>query len=128
MSIKENYKRQNKRVEADLDISTFVDNDKIQTSMRNLSCNGIMIADNPKCRFLKDKDYTIAIPVRRDKEVEARKYTVNIPIDDQTELKISAKVVWIKAGMIGLKFQDLDAETESTLDDLVLSLSNESES
>ena len=100
-----NEKRNSCRIQAMIDVSTYTDNKKLDTYMHNLSCSGILIAENPECEFKTDQDCKITIPV-----------------SDSKKLELDAKVVWIRDGLVGLSFANMDEGTVSKLHQLILRL------
>ncbi len=96
-------KRDNCRIQAMIDVSTYIDNKKLDTYMHNLSCSGIMIVDHPDCCYEPDRECKITIPV-----------------SDEKSLELNAKVVWKKDGLVGLTFANMDEKTISNLNQLIL--------
>ena len=101
-------RRNNCRIQAMIDISTYIDNKKLDTYMHNLSCSGILIADKPECQFQKDQNCKITIPVDKNKSLE-----------------MDGKVVWIKDGLVGLSFANMDEKTVSSIHQLILRMVKE---
>ena len=96
-------KRDNCRIQAMIDVSTYIDNKKLNTYMHNLSCSGIMIVDHPDCCYEPGRECKITIPVGNNKTLE-----------------LNAKVVWKKDGLVGLTFSNMDEKTSSNLHQLIL--------
>ncbi len=98
-----NDMRDKGRVQAMIDISTYIDNKKLDTYMRNLSCSGIMIVDDP------DTDYE-----------PGRECKIAIPLDESRSIELDAKIVWRKDGLVGLNFPNIDESASSNLNQLIL--------
>ena len=97
------------RIHAKLDITTFVNNDKFDACMQNLSSSGILIVDTPQNEFRIDQDCKITIPIEKQKTLE-----------------LDAQVVWINKSLVGLSFVNIDKKIRSNLSQLILSLIKES--
>ena len=96
------------RIQARIDISTYLNNKKLDTYMHNLSCSGILIVDTPERHFKQDQECKISIEVGNGKVLE-----------------LPAKTVWVKDGLVGLTFTNMDEKTSANLNQLILRLVND---
>ncbi len=93
-------RRNNKRVYAELDVSTYINDEEYITKMRNISGNGIQIVKPSNIEMHPEQDYKILIQ------------------NDNTSIKLDASVVWIDFGLIGLCFKKQDQRIQKQLNKL----------
>ena len=93
------------RIHTRLDVTTYVNNERFDTCMQNLSSNGILIADAPQNEINTYKECKIVIPVEKDKTIE-----------------LDALVVWTGEGMVGLSFENIEHKIQSNLNRLIFRL------
>jgi PilZ domain-containing protein len=98
-------RRNNKRVYADLDVTTYINDEEYITKMRNISGNGIQIV----------KPSDIAIHPEQDCQILIQ--------DNNTSIKLDASIVWIDFGLIGLCFKKQDQRIQKQLNKLSEKLS-----
>lgn len=105
VSLQGSDRRNFNRIYARLDVSTCIENEKFDAYMQNLSSSGIQIVDTPQNGIGNNEDCKIIIP-----------------IDENKSLQLDAQIVWVRNGLVGLTFINMDKEIRSHLNQLVLSL------
>ncbi len=95
-----NSRRNNKRIYAELDITTYINDEEYVSKMRNVSGNGIQIVKPPNIEIQTKQDCKILIQ------------------DNNTSIKLDASVVWIDFGLIGLCFKKQDQRIQKQLNKL----------
>ncbi|GEM_PF-3599980 len=93
-------RRNNKRVHAELDITTYINDKEYISKMRNISGNGIQIIEHSDIEIQPEQDCKILIQV------------------DNTNIKLDASVVWKDFGLIGLCFKKQDQKIQKQLNRL----------
>lgn len=93
-------RRFDNRVSVEHDVVAFFNDERYETKMRNLSGNGMQIVHPDD----------IEVQIRQDCHVLLR--------GDGKELKLSAQVIWIEYGLIGLRFEKLSPKTQKQLNSL----------
>lgn len=100
-----NDRRNFNRIHAKLDVTTCLNDSKFDSYMQNLSSSGILIVDTPQNEIRLNQECKIIIPVSNHKKIE-----------------LDAQVVWIKNGLVGLSFINMDRKIKSNLNQLILRL------
>jgi c-di-GMP-binding flagellar brake protein YcgR len=93
------------RIHAKLDITTCLNDDKFNSYMQNLSSSGILIIDTPQNEIRSHQQCKIIFPVKDNKTIE-----------------LDAQVIWIRNGLVGLSFVNMDRKIRSNLNQLILRL------
>ncbi|HIF50059.1 MAG TPA: PilZ domain-containing protein [Thiotrichaceae bacterium] len=93
-------RRNNGRIYADLDITTYIDDQEYITKMRNISGNGMQIVEPTDVEMQPKQDCKILIQ------------------DDNTSIILEALVVWKDFGLIGLCFKKQDQRVQKQLNKL----------
>ena len=93
-------RRNNKRIYADLDVTTYINDEERVSKMRNISGNGIQIVEPSGIEIQPGQDCKLLIQ------------------DDNTSIKLDASIVWIDFGLIGLCFKKQDQKTQKQLNKL----------
>jgi c-di-GMP-binding flagellar brake protein YcgR len=105
VSLQSSDRRNFNRIYARLDISICINDQKLDASMQNLSSSGILIFD------------TVQNEIRKYQECR-----VIITIDENNFMELEAEAVWIKNGLVGLSFINIDEYIRSDLDRILLRL------
>ena len=93
-------RRNNNRVIAELDVTTFIDDQEYVTIMRNISGNGMQIVEPSDIEIKPQQECQILIK------------------DENTMIKLEASVVWKDFGLIGLCFQKQNQKVQKQLNKL----------
>lgn len=93
-------RRVNNRISTELVVTTYIDDKKFETRLRNMSGHGIQIIEPPHSKFQQNQDCRIQIR------------------NEFNTIELNARVIWKKYGLIGLCFTKSEHQIQKQINKL----------